>query len=87
MARLITPNDIYERIEARENVWDMVTYINKQLKENRIKDDFSIDVVGWSVLSDHVIENLIEIYTNENWIITDIDEDTKNFQVPNTIKG
>jgi hypothetical protein len=87
MARLITPNDIYERIEARENVWDMVTYINKQLKENRIKDDFSIDVVGWSVLSDHVIENLIEIYTNEDWAITDIDEDTKNFQAPNLIEG
>jgi hypothetical protein len=87
MARLITPNDIHERIEARENVWDIVTYINKQLKENRIKDNLSIDVIGWSVLSDHVIENLIEIYTNENWIITDIDEDTKNFQVPNTIKG
>jgi hypothetical protein len=80
MARLITPNDIYERIEARENVWDMVTYINKQLKENKIEDDISINVVGWSVLSDHVIENLIEIYTNEDWAITDIDEDTKNFQ-------
>jgi hypothetical protein len=84
MARLITPADIRARIATRENVWDMVTYINKQLKENKIEDDISVNVIGWDVLNDHVIENLLEIYTNEGWIITDIDTTTKNFKVPDS---
>jgi hypothetical protein len=60
----------------------MVTYVNKQLRENRIKDDNSIDIIGWSVLPDEVRNNLVAIYVDENWVITDIDEDTKNFKGP-----
>jgi hypothetical protein len=84
MSKVVKPEYIEERIATRENVWDMVTYVNKQLRESRIKDDKSIDVIGWSVLSDEVKNNLIAIYVDENWVITDIDEDTKNFKVPDS---
>jgi len=82
MAKIVQPEELLERLDRRNNVWDMVTYVNKQLRENRILEDNSVDVVGWSILQPHITDGLMEIYTGEGWAIEIIDDDTRKFKVP-----
>jgi len=84
MAKVIAPSYILERVSAREKLWEMVTYINKQLRENNIGEDessYKILVTGWKVLSEKITNDLLNIYEEEGWIITDVDENSKEFKV------
>jgi len=72
--KVIEPSIIAQRKAKRssENVWNYVTEINKQLTNNMIYTDDSIIVTGHFIIDTNIMEQIVELYSNAGWDISNV---------------
>jgi len=69
--KIIGSEIISQRIErqSQNNLWYYVSSINKSLEQNPINTDESIDIEFFFGIDQHMIDQIIETYEGEGWII------------------
>ena len=71
MQKVTKPDIIHQRIESRTNLWNWVLRVNKKLSGDNIEPDNSIIVkIPDYQITSELLEQLIEVYSNEGWTIT-----------------
>ena len=69
MRKVFGPEIIAERMELVKegNIWQFVKKINKQLAENNIREDGSIDVIANFIMPENLLTKLEELYREAGW--------------------
>jgi len=70
--RKIVGSDVIQtRIDNRENnnLWYYVGAINSELETGIIQEDGSIDLVFYFQIEQGMIDQIVETYENEGWIV------------------
>ena len=72
MAKVLDSSLVNKKIDIRDNLWEWILRINKELNTQPLKEDDSIDILINNLISRNILDQIKDIYIREGWDIQEL---------------